>query len=160
MANIGYVDTAYADEYVQLHYRSTDSLRLGWEALETADKEALLRQSFEAMDLLPFCGHKSSCTQQLAFPRWPDEDVPDSVKNAQVENAVSLADTSSAEDAETYERMRRYGVTSYTIGNLSESLGSTSAETEAALNGIVSAKSWRLLQPYLRGCYRIRGGSR
>ena len=42
MANIGYVDVTYADEYVATHFLSTDDLRFAWEGLSAEDKEVLL----------------------------------------------------------------------------------------------------------------------
>ena len=49
MANIGYVDLAYADSYVAAHFLSTDELRETWEGLDEMDKEVLLRRSFESL---------------------------------------------------------------------------------------------------------------
>lgn len=161
MANIGYVDLVYADEYVNLHFLSTDDLRFSWEALSDEDKEVLLRRSFEAIETLKFTGVKTCPGQLLAFPRFPDTEVPEAIKAAQVENAVSLSDTSVTEDAVFYEKLWQFGVESYSIGNLSEktSSGAWGRGTTAA-NGVVSAKAARLLKPFLSGSYCIRGDRR
>lgn len=158
MADIGYVDVAYADEYVSLHFLSTDELRLSWEELSEEDKEVLLRRSFESIESLKFVGVKASPGQLLAFPRFPSREVPDAIKAAQVENAVSLSDSEASEDAAFYERLWQFGVESYSIGNLSEHTSSGAwGRGSTTANGIVSAKAARLLQPFLSGSYSIRG---
>ncbi|MGN1230070.1 MAG: DnaT-like ssDNA-binding protein [Prevotella sp.] len=161
MADIGYVDLAYADEYVALHFLSSDELRTSWEGLNDTDKEVLLRRSFEAIESLTLPGKKSCPDQPNAFPRWPDTVVPEAIKAAQVENAVSLSDSSASEDAAFYTKLWQYGVESYSIGNLSEST-STGAWGSGSVTaqGIISAKAARLLQPYLNGSYSIRGSRR
>ena len=158
MANIGYVDLAYADEYVSLHFLSTDDLRFSWEALSDEDKEVLLRRSFETIETLRFTGVKTSPGQPYAFPRFPSTEVPEAIKAAQVENAISLSDSSTTEDAAFYNKLWQWGVESYTIGNLSESISSGAyGRGSMAVNGIVSTRASKLLQPFLSGSYVIRG---
>lgn len=159
MAEIGYVTVAAADTYVAEHFTSKDPLRLAWEALGEADREVLLRRSFESIESLPYAGRKTDPSQPNAFPRWPSREVPPVVIAAQVENAISLNDSSATEDAAYYERLWQFGVESYSIGNLSESIGSGAwSGISAASSGIVSAKAIRLLKPLLGGGYSIRGG--
>lgn len=154
-----YVDVAYADAYVTTHFLSTDSLRLNWETLSDDDKEVLLQRSFEAIESLPFSGHKSDPSQPNVFPRCPATEVPIAIKNAQVENAVSLSDSSTSEDAAFYEKLWQFGVESYSIGNLSEKTSSGAwGRGATAAHGIVSARATNLLQPYLSGGFKIRGG--
>lgn len=156
MANIGYVDVTYADEYVATHFLSTDDLRFAWEGLSDEDKEVLLQRSFESIEALPFSGHKSQPDQQTAFPRCPSTEVPNSVKAAQVENAIALSDDSTSEDAAFYEKLWQWGVESYSIGNLSERTSSGAwGRGSTTSYGIVSAKAARLLQPFMSGGYRI-----
>lgn len=156
-----YVDIAYADMYVSTHFLSTDALRLNWETLSDDDKEVLLQRSFEAIESLPFSGHKLDPLQPNAFPRCPQVEVPTAIKNAQVENAVSLSDSSTSEDAAFYEKLWQFGVESYSIGNLSEKTSSGAwGRGSTTAHGIVSARASNLLQPYLHGGYEIRGGHR
>lgn len=158
MAVIGYVDLEYANEYVNLHFLSTDDIRFSWEGLPDEDKEVLLRKSFEAIESIAFAGRKTCSSQPNAFPRYPSTDVPEDVKAAQVENAVALSDSSTSEDAVFYERLWQFGVESYSIGNLSEKTSSgTWGRGSTVANGVVSAKASRLLQPYISGSFRIRG---
>lgn len=155
MSTLGYVTLKEANTYVKEHYLSTDSLRTQWEALSDEDKSALLRKSFQTMELLPFTGRKTVCGQPNMFPRWPDTEVPDAVKYAQIENAVSLGDSENEEDQRYYDKLWKYGVSSYSIGNLSERISEGSYGAGAQQTGIVSTTATRLLEPYLRGSYRI-----
>lgn len=155
---MSYVDVAYADEYVASHFLSTDELRETWEGLDEMDKEVLLRRSFESLESLPFSGRKTDPKQPNAFPRWPYEEVPEAIKNAQVENAVSLSDSAASEDAAFYEKLWQYGVESYSIGNLSERTSQgTWGRNATTTVGLVSAKATQMLQPFVSGGYCIRG---
>ena len=155
---MSYVDVAYADEYVETHFLSTDELRETWEGLDEMDKEVLLRRSFESLESLPFSGRKTDPKQPNAFPRWPYEEVPEAIKNAQVENAVSLSDSAASEDAAFYEKLWQYGVESYSIGNLSERTSQgTWGRNATTTAGLVSAKATQMLQPFISGGYCIRG---
>lgn len=158
MADIGYVDLAYADNYVNTHFLSTDELRETWEGLDDIDKEILLRRSFESLENLPFSGKKFDPKQPHAFPRYPCEEVPEAIKNAQVENAVSLSDSATSGDAAFYEKLWQYGVESYSIGNLSERTSQgTWGRNITATSGLASAKATQMLQPFISGGYCIRG---
>ena len=156
MSLIGYVTLEEADEYIRTHYLSTDSLRLGWDNLSEDDRTVLLNKSFQAIELLPFPGRKLSPEQSSAFPRWPHKEVPAVVKWAQIENALAKSDASNEEDAQHYEKLWTYGVESYSIGNLSESISSGTYGLRGAQNtGVISAVADRLLRPLLGGGYRM-----
>lgn len=154
---LGYVTLDEADTYVSEHYTSTETFRQGWESLENADKAVLLRRSFQVIELLPFSGRKTCCDQPFAFPRWPHTEVPDSIKFAQIEQALIGADAEATEDAKQYERMWQWGVSTYTIGNLSERISRGIYGADALKKvGITSATASRLLAPFLQGGYSIR----
>ena len=158
---IGYVTLEQADEYVATHYITVDKLREAWEALGDDDREALLLKSFETIEQLPFAGKKTFKDQPNAFPRSPSLEVPKQVQWAQIENALSASDTSTAEEAEHYGRLWQFGVQSYTIGNLSEKISEgawSSGSTSAVASGLVSNVATRLLKPFLNGSYRVTGG--
>ena len=128
------------------------------EALQEADKEVLLRRSFEAIEGLPFTGHKTDFSQPNAFPRCPSTEVPSAIKAAQVENAISLSDDNASEDAAFYEKLWQFGVESYSIGNLSEKTSSGAwGRGSTTAHGIISANASQLLQPFISGSYRIGG---
>lgn len=159
MAVVGYVTVAEATEYIQTRYASTDELRRSWEALDETDQAVYLQKSFDAINILPFRGGKYDINQEAAFPRWPYPEVPVSVKYAQIENAITLSDTSAVEDAAFYEKMWQYGVESYSIGNLSESSSNgswgRSGSSTSATTSVTSPKAVNLLEPYLRGGFSI-----
>lgn len=153
---IGYVTLAEADEYINSHYLEDSDERLYWEDLDDSDKRVLLQVSFEAIDRLPFPGRKTSSAQECMFPRWPSTKVPRDIKAAQIENAIAEADSTSAEEIKQYELLWSAGVSSYRIGNLSETVGNASYGVAAASQGgISSPKAKKLLIPYLSGGFRI-----
>lgn len=153
---IGYVSVNFADQYIAQHFRSSDSFRASWEALEIEDKKVLLLNSFESIERVPYTGRKTCKNQEKAFPRCPDREVPIQVQNAQVENAIMYADDSSIEDMQLYDTLRQYGITYYRIGNLSERFRSTgSGNFSLVAYGIISPTAVRLLRPYTIGGYCI-----
>ncbi len=153
---IGYITLEEANEYVAKHFLSSNETRIAWESLNDADKEVLLRNSYRAIDALPFRGRKACTTQPSAFPRYPSNEIPVQIKEAQVANAVMLSDDSAREDVDYYDKLRTYGIKSYHIGNLSETLG-TPAESSSASSyvGIYSQEAMRLLSPWLKGGFKI-----
>ena len=153
---VGYVTLEEANAYVTDHFMSSNMARVAWESLSDANKMVLLRGSFRAIEMLAFRGRKTDKAQPSAFPRWPSTDVPQQIKEAQIANAVVLADESSQDDAAYYDRLRTFGVQSYRIGNLSETLNSP-AESSAAssYHGIYSQEALRLLSPWLGGGFNI-----
>lgn len=158
---IGYVTLEQANEYIATHYISTDNLRVSWEALTDEDKSALLLKSFDTIELLPYSGRKTDPSQETAFPRYPMQEVPKQVKYAQIENALTMSDTSATEEAEHYGRLWQFGVQSYSIGNLSERISEgawSSGSTTSVASGLVSTAATRLLKPFMLGSYRIVGG--
>lgn len=157
MPVVGYVTTAEALEYIKTRYVAANELRVAWETLTEEDQAAYLQRSFDAMELLVYRGRKYSVGQTTAFPRWPDPVVPEAVKRAQIENAVTLSDPTAVEEADLYDRLWRYGVESYKIGNLSESSSSGAwgrANGSAGVD-LPSVEAAKLLRPYLGGGFNI-----
>lgn len=153
---IGYVTLEEANAYVTDHFMSSNATRVAWESLSDADKMVLLRNSYRAIEMLSFRGRKTDPTQPSAFPRWPSTDVPYQVKEAQIANAIILADDSSQDDVTYYDRLRTFGIKSYHIGNLSETLNSSAESSSASsYHGIYSQEAMRLLSPWLGGGFKI-----
>lgn len=157
---LGYVTLEEANKYVETHYLETDDARLRWEDLEDESKEVLLVRSFEGIDSLPFPGRKTYPSQEECFPRYPSTEVPLRIKYAQIENALALSEDSYDAESSFYERLQRYGIQSYSIGNLSETFGSvvsggSSDVITFSSVGIVSNRAKQYLLPYLRGGYKI-----
>lgn len=157
MAFVSYVTVDEADAYIVSHYSSTDALRLNWNALSVADKEVYLQKSYDAINQLPFRGRKTSKGQHGAFPRYPSTIVPDEVKGAQVENAVAMTDKEVEADETFYKKMWKYGVESYSIGNLSEksSNGSWGVGSSSGADTLASTQASKLLQSWLTGGFDI-----
>lgn len=150
---LGYVTLEEANAYVTDHFMSSNATRVAWESLSDADKMVLLRNSYQAIEMLTFSGRKTDATQSSAFPRWPSIIVPNQIKDAQIANAIVLADESSQDDVAYYDKLRTYGIKSYRIGDLSETLNST--EDNTSYKGIYSQEAIRLLSPWLGGGFRI-----
>lgn len=154
---LGYVTLTEANTYIAEHYLSTDKLRVLWNALSNNDKSALLRKAFQLIEMLPFTGRKYSFNQTTAWPRCPwGEEVPNDIKYAQIEQGLTGADTSTDEEAKQYAKMWSWGVSSYSIGNLSERLSEGGYNPYGAqATGITSTAAQKLLQKYMQGSYRI-----
>ena len=153
-----YLTVEEANEYVSTHYISTDTLRTSWESLSDADKEVLLTSSTEAINMIPWPGKKAVPSQPNAFPRWPDTEVPVAIVAACVENALSMTDSTVSEETNLYKKMWAYGLSSYSIGNFSETIvqgGGTGGVTTLAQSGIVSVKAQTILGPFLGGGFTI-----
>lgn len=154
---VGYVTLAEANNYIETRYLSSDPLRETWDGMSDEDKTVCLMRSLDAIESLPYVGHKMSATQLLAFPRCPQTEVPENVKRAQIENALCMSDTSNDEDSALYDKLWRYGIESYTIGNLRETSvdGTWGRSRAGGAHGLASAKAYALLTPYMQGGYRL-----
>lgn len=153
---VGYVTLEEANEYVADHFLSSNVTRVAWESLSGADKMVLLRNSYRAIESLTFRGRKTDKAQPSAFPRWPSTDVPVAIKEAQIANAIVLADESSQDEVAYYDKLRTFGIKSYQVGNMSEALN-TPAESSStsSYQGIYSQEAMRLLSPWLGGGFKI-----
>ena len=153
---IGYVTLEEANLYVETHYVEDSDERTYWEDLDDSDKQVLLLTSFEAIERLPFPGRKTSASQEKMFPRYPQQQVPKDIKAAQIENALIQANVAENEEAKQYERLWSAGVSSYSIGNLSETVGNATYGVSAtSQSGITSAKAKKFLIPFLSGGFNI-----
>lgn len=152
---MSYASVEEADEYIASHYLADDSDRKKWESLDTESKQILLTRSMGIIDNLPLTGRKHSCTQPNAFPRNCDEEVPSAVKAAEIELALSLSDTDMQELQNEYRRLVDYGISSYSIGNFSESILTYGKGSLQMQYGLVSTEAERYLSPWLRGGFCI-----
>lgn len=147
-----YVTVAEADQYITEYYMTLAPERSVWEQLDTADKEVLLRSSAEAIDAIRYTGKKSGGSEQiLAFPRIVTScgcnlmlsDI-NKIKAAQIREAATraLIATESAMDEDNMGSIDSPGtggaVSSYTIGNLSETKLSGVAAAEADSRGVTA----------------------
>jgi hypothetical protein len=114
-------------------------------ALSTEQKESMLRKAAMKIDLLPLIGRKHSVMQTMAFPRDYQTDVPENVKAAQALETLAYLDTESLKRQE----LQNQGVTSVSLGQVSESYGS--AVQSGIFSAINSREAYLLLRKYLAG---------
>jgi len=164
-----YISRTDCDTYLTNQYVSTDAKLTAWNALSDGDCDVYLRQAAAIIDAQPLQGFKALTTQTMEFPRilytdanyllnsnvrvldeggfYTQPAVPATVKNAQCELALELAQGTTSQASQRAE-LQRQGVRSYSIGKLSETLTGGSAD-------IVSYKARQFLQPFTGGGFRI-----
>ncbi len=135
-----YIDIEGADEYFEgrLH---TDI----WRETDNSTKEAALKQATRTIDRLLLKGRKATDTQELAFPRYPDTEVPEAVKEACCEVALALLERGNSQR----RKLQQEGVQSFSLGNMSETY------TPGAGRGLLSQEAKELLGPWLLGSVNI-----
>ena len=140
-----------------------------WDALSDDDKKRALISASASLSELAWWGrlYDAETPQALVFPRvFPGQSdgltIPAAIKAATCEHALSLAVAAAAGQVGQSERaqMRAEGVTSWTLGNRSESLAQVAAgSTEAALSQF-SGRVQRLLKGWIRGAFSTDSGRR
>ena len=90
-------------------------------------------------------GRKTTDNQALAFPRYPDTEVPEAVKEACCEEALALLERGNNQR----RKLQQEGVQSFTLGNMSESYAA------GAGRGLLSQEAKELLRPWLLGGVNI-----
>lgn len=144
-------------DYLRTNYLSTDLLRIQWEAMDYGDQEVLLHRAYKQINSLPFIGRPKDTNQEEPFPRYGTFTPADllKVKYAQAEQAIALSDTVTAQETVHRMSLRRAGVVSYTIGDLSEEFGtSVSTGSNATFYGL-SETAYRYLSKWLQGGYKV-----
>lgn len=172
-----YVTIAEADTYIEEHYVSTDTQRVTWEALSDTDKEIYLRNATLVLEDIPYRGRKSDSDQTLAFPRcyksfdyisdldtWYTKDfyycsyyceseTPDSVKYAQIHEALENA--SPSDDSDVFNS-RNSNVKSYSVTGLSETFQNVNSSYAGVTATLMSKKAQRLIHKYAGGGFGVR----
>jgi len=135
-----YIDIAGANEYFagRLHAER-------WGETSDADKEKALRQATKEIDRQLLKGRKATDTQELAFPRYPDTEIPEAVKEACCEIALALLERGNSQR----RKLQQEGVQSFTLGNMSETYA------PGAGRGLLSQEAKELLRPWLLGGVNI-----
>lgn len=127
-----------------------DKLYDRFAALSEAEQEYLLKRAAERIDVLPLSGRKKSMQQYMAFPRMGQSDVPYQVRTAQAAEAICVLDS----EAESRRELRAQGITSITLGQVSESYGSSS-DSAQGFCGLHSERAYSLLRRYIAGSFPI-----
>ena len=116
-----------------------------WGQSDESTKEKALKQATRAIDRQPLKGRKTDTTQTLAFPRYPDTELPEAVKEACCEEALALLERGN----DQRRKLQQEGVQSFTLGNMSESYAA------GAGRGLLSQEAKELLRPWLIGAVMI-----
>lgn len=151
--------TSVANSYVEtiedLETRLTGDPRSSAIALKDAESSVqtwYLQRATRNIDSLPFIGYKVESSQTLQHPRKfvinPEQDSPwgitlsidaygyfyenavsEVIKVACVEEALSLYDFYNSSGDQTRRKLQEQGVKSFSMGDLSETFGSTVSQT-------------------------------
>ena len=135
-----YCTIEYAEEYFKNRLHAER-----WGETSDADKEKALRQATKEIDRQLLKGRKATDTQELAFPRHPDTEVPEAVKEACCEIALALLERGNSQR----RKLQQEGVQSFTLGNMSETFAA------GAGKGLLSQEAKELLRPWLLGSVNI-----
>ena len=135
-----YIDTEEANEYFENRLYAES-----WGETSDADKEKALRQATKEIDRQLLKGRKATDSQELAFPRYPDTEVPETVKEACCEIALALLERGNSQR----RKLQQEGVQSFTLGNMSETFAA------GAGKGLLSQEAKELLRPWLLGSVNI-----
>lgn len=135
-----YIDIDEANEYFagRLHAES-------WSGADSETKEKALKQATKEIDRQPLGGRKANSGQELAFPRYPDTEVPEAVKEACCEEALALLERGNSQR----RKLQQEGVQSFMLGNMSETYA------PGAGRGLLSHEAKELLKPWLLGAVMI-----
>ena len=172
-------DTSVSDSYIStiedLESRLSGDPRsaaIALRAASSASQTWYLQKATTAIDALPFKGttyyyldrtSPSSDEQDRQFPRiingqacdWDDSTdspiVPEAVKKACMEEAISLYEFYASSGDQNRAKLQQQGVTSISIGDLSESYRAGSTRR---LRGLKSEAAYDLLKEYIAGSVR------
>ena len=137
---MSYVSLAEANEYFSNRLHAD-----AWADVSDADKEKALAMATKAIDRQPLSGRKTDLAQEMAFPRYPDVDVPEAVKEACCEVALALIERGNSQR----RKLQQEGVQSFSLGNMSETYA------PGAGRGLLSQEAKELLRPWLLGAVMI-----
>ncbi len=145
-------------------------------AASADEKSQAVIMATRKIDRLLLKGRKYVDTQSLMFPRcytvdpravfsfqanipltWGDgwyceTAVPTAIINATCEEALAILTNGDPADR---AKMQRQGVTSFTLGNLSETYGTTNGTAATATKGLLSQEAADLLRPFRAGMVPI-----
>lgn len=137
---MSYVNLTEANEYFSNRLHAD-----AWAEASDADKDKALAMAAKAIDRQPLSGRKTDTAQTLAFPRHPDTEVPEAVKEACCEEALAILESGNSQR----RKLQQEGVQSFSLGNMSESY------TAGAGKGLHSQEAKELLKPWLIGAVMI-----
>ena len=135
--------TSYATEAEGTAYLAERLNTSAWDDADSDDRVKALKQATRAINNLNFKGKKTSSTQENQFPRYDDSSVPDAIKWANIEEALTLLDEKDPEieweNLDIVTQVYATIKTTYNRRNLPRNI----------VAGIMSQTAWRYLSPYL-----------
>jgi len=137
---MSYIDLANANTYFAGRLNAE-----AWTAATDADRGKALAMAAKIIDRQPLKECKADPAQTLAFPRYPDSEVPEAVKEACCEEALALLERGNSQR----RRLQQEGVQSFSLGNMSETY------VAGAGRGLISQEAKDLLKPWLLGAVMI-----
>lgn len=115
-----------------------------WDDASEGDQQKALNMATRAIDKLAFIGDKYDDAQEHEFPRGDDTTIPQDIKDACCELALSLLDGVDPE-----LEFENLGMVSMGYSNVRTTYD-RSNPPEHIIAGIPSVTAWRCLKPYLR----------
>jgi hypothetical protein len=149
-----YVTLFDAENYINTRYLGGSAPRQAWLHMDgNLDRSRLLIRARDMVDALRFPGRKTDTRQVLEFPRNGSKLVPNDIKQAQIELALWLAQAVTDDSSEDFDRAELIarGVTSYSVGDFSESLDGT----VAASGAMQCPAAAELLRRFTGGAFRL-----
>jgi hypothetical protein len=142
-----------------------------WDDATDADKTKALQMATKAIDAIRYSGYKMLSSQARAFPRkyvpsessspwgntisedpwgyvYDTADVNQDILDACCWEALALLQYYASSANASRQNLRAQGVTSYSIGDLSESYGASSLGGPASYN-LKSQEAYNLLELYM-----------
>lgn len=154
-----YVTVVEADQYVAQFYVEDSPTSIRWTALNEPSKEIYLRQGFAQIERLPFLGTKLEDNQPAQFPRhlcnYGNVEIPIEVKYAQIEQALSLSDVERSSESSYRRNLQREGVSSFSIGKLSESYGGADVSVATSARSALTIEALAWINNWIRGSFPI-----
>jgi len=117
-----------------------------WTQASTCDKGKALAMATRAIDRTPLKGVKARYDQANQFPRYPDTEVPQAVKDACCEEALAILERGNNQR----RKLQQEGVVSFSVGGLTETFVAS-----ARGGGLISQEAKELLRPWLLGAASI-----
>lgn len=139
-----YCDVAFAEAYFaeRLHTEVWDQLTD--DDIGSSVKLKALKHATGILETLNYAGDKSDPLQEYQFPRGIDTLVPDAIKKACCECAISLLDGINP-DIELQNLLE----SNNQFANIKTNRDTTQSP-EHILAGVPSVVAWRLIKPFLR----------
>ena len=157
-----YLTVADADDILDLRLGTS-----AWSSASTDDKGRALIMATRDIDSNRFQGERISSTQVLEFPRTYQREaateIPRDIQFACAEQALWCLQNSATGGRSERQQLRAEGVTSYTVGSLSETLsdgisvgGGLSPDSARYLAGYLRNRTGRLIGPREQARYDFR----